>query len=347
MADFDSRGFEIDSGADQPDQIGAAVHPGKIGKLINTAGMVMSVGLVIGIGIWGYRLLVRDVSGVPVVRALQGPMRVQPEDPGGTQTANQGLAVNNVQSAGLVGDLPNRLVLAPSGPGIGEQDQPGLHRPARNPNNVAQAQTPPATADAAPAMAQNTDPGAAITSPVLLTVSAPMPKDDMRLPTAPPPGAVSATDAAVNQALAETPPPEDKPKIKIISASIPGVSHSPRPRLRPASLNTSPAALSATRNVSASLSGTEVDPNSIKPGTRLAQLGAFGSPEIARAEWDKLMGRFTEYMEGKTRVIQKAHSGGRTFYRLRAMGFEDLSDARRFCSALVAEKAACIPVKVR
>ena len=37
-----------------------------------------------------------------------------------------------------------------------------------------------------------------------------------------------------------------------------------------------------------------------------------------------------------------ATSGGRTFYRLRAMGFEDLSDARRFCSALVAENAECM-----
>jgi hypothetical protein len=52
-------------------------------------------------------------------------------------------------------------------------------------------------------------------------------------------------------------------------------------------------------------------------------------------------------MQGKSRVIQKAQSGGRTFYRLRVAGFDDISDARRFCSALLAEKAACIPVKMR
>ncbi len=52
-------------------------------------------------------------------------------------------------------------------------------------------------------------------------------------------------------------------------------------------------------------------------------------------------------MNGKDRLIQRAESGGRTFYRLRAMGFDDLADARRFCSALVAEEAACIPVVVR
>ena len=52
-------------------------------------------------------------------------------------------------------------------------------------------------------------------------------------------------------------------------------------------------------------------------------------------------------MEGKRRVIQEASRGGRTFYRLRAMGFEDLSDARRFCAVLLADNADCIPVTTR
>jgi len=77
------------------------------------------------------------------------------------------------------------------------------------------------------------------------------------------------------------------------------------------------------------------------------QLGAFDSDEIARSQWDKIQGRFGDFLEGKSRIVQKAESGGRTFYRLRAMGFEDLSDARRFCSALLAENADCIPVVTR
>ena len=60
-----------------------------------------------------------------------------------------------------------------------------------------------------------------------------------------------------------------------------------------------------------------------------------------------LSGRFSDYLAGKKRVIQRAESGGRIFYRLRAMGFADLADARRFCSALVAENADCIPVVTR
>ncbi|MFC6583995.1 SPOR domain-containing protein [Sulfitobacter aestuariivivens] len=82
-------------------------------------------------------------------------------------------------------------------------------------------------------------------------------------------------------------------------------------------------------------------------GTRLAQLGAFDSEAVAREQWDQLNTRFGTYLAGKKRVVQKATSGGRVFYRLRAMGFEDIADARRFCSALVAENADCIPVVTR
>lgn len=125
--------------------------------------------------------------------------------------------------------------------------------------------------------------------------------------------------------------------------NAPGVKISLRPNLRPARFSpavaqTSPGSGRAT---------LEVDPNSLPAGTRLAQLGAYESAEVARAEWDRIYSRFEDYLEGKTRVIQRAESGGRTFYRLRAMGFDGLSDARRFCSTLVAGKADCIPVTTR
>jgi hypothetical protein len=45
-------------------------------------------------------------------------------------------------------------------------------------------------------------------------------------------------------------------------------------------------------------------------------------------------------------VVQKAESGGKIFYRLRASGFSDISDARQFCTA-ISDKVACIPVVTR
>jgi hypothetical protein len=82
-------------------------------------------------------------------------------------------------------------------------------------------------------------------------------------------------------------------------------------------------------------------------GSRLVQLGAFDSEDQALSEWDRLYGSFGDYLEGKQRLIQKATSGGRDFYRLRVVGFDDGSDAQRFCSAFLARKSACIPVTAK
>ena len=90
-----------------------------------------------------------------------------------------------------------------------------------------------------------------------------------------------------------------------------------------------------------------VAPDTIPTGTRLAQLGAFESEEVALKEWAVLSERFDDFMSEKSRVVQKAQSGGKVFYRLRAHGFVDLADARRFCSALMAGQANCIPVVTR
>ena len=38
-----------------------------LGTLTNYAGAVVSLGLMVGIGVWGYKVVARDVSGVPVV----------------------------------------------------------------------------------------------------------------------------------------------------------------------------------------------------------------------------------------------------------------------------------------
>ena len=71
------------------------------------------------------------------------------------------------------------------------------------------------------------------------------------------------------------------------------------------------------------------------------------APKSRRPSGDRLLVQFPDYFEGRARVIQSASSGGSTFYRLRAHGFEDLAASRRFCAALVARNAPCIPVTVR
>ena len=118
------------------------------------------------------------------------------------------------------------------------------------------------------------------------------------------------------------------------------IKSSLRPRARPKNLSPIPNNLEASN-------ASEIAHENIPAGTALVQLGAFASEAIARTEWLRLNKTFPSFMAERARVIQRADRGGRVFYRLRANGFTDLNDARRFCALLVANNADCIPVTVR
>lgn len=308
--------------------------PKTLTTLTNIAGAVVSLALVAGIGVWGYKLLVRDVTGIPVVRAVQGEMRVRPEEPGGELARHQGLSVNVVAAEGNAGRPADQLRLAPRQIELQDEDQPV---------QVAMVAGKP-QGEATKAVAQGDDGN-------LIDASAAIRSGDVQdlvaqltNGVAPLSGEAAAdpVDTAVAMALADT---SAQPKVVKAVLNAPGVRNSLRPRRRPAGgAVVTPASVQSNPVKAAT---QEVDPAALPAGTRMAQLGAFDSPEVAREQWDRLQGRFGAYLEGKNRVVQKATSGGRVFYRLRAMGFDDIADARRFCSALVAENADCIPVVMR
>lgn len=281
-------------------------------RLMHWAGALVSVALIVGLAIWGYRLAVRDVTGVPVLRALEGPMRVVPADPGGELAAHQGLAVNTIAAEGEAAPPPDRLVLAPRPIDLTAEDMP----PAELRVEEAMASAVDAALAEVGAQLQASDGAPAFADP--LAEEAGDRAEEIEEPAAP------------VETAAETPAPAE-------SALLAG----PRPLPRPERALAQAAAVAPPAQV------LDIDPDTLAPGTRLVQLGAFDDAAAARQEWDRLMARFAPYLAGKGRVIQAAESGGRTFYRLRAHGFADEADARRFCSALLAEEAACIPVLVR
>ncbi|MGR3501142.1 SPOR domain-containing protein [Pseudaestuariivita sp.] len=308
---------------------GSASPYNSFGTLANVAGAVVSLSLLAGIGVWGYQMVMRDVSGVPVVRALDGPMRIAPENPGGQAASHQGFAVNKVAGAGAAQPTAERLLLIPAQPGITGDDAPlGVGTAA------IELAPEPKIAVQAPETASETTGTAAILAladeiangVAPLSASAPVETPEVQTQVVSTNGATVATPEVI-------PVPEG------------ALARSLRPQLRPADLST-------VRVAAASVSAVQAAPQhvaaaSIPAGTRLVQLGAFDSPTVARAEWERLTARFGDYFEGKQRVVQKATTGGRVFYRLRATGFADLSDARRFCSALSAQRADCIPVVAR
>lgn len=334
MADFSydpargHDGFGMGDDAAQADPVKALT------SITNIAGAVVSLALIAGLGTWSYKLIVRDVSGIPVVRAAEGEMRVRPENPGGELALNQGLAVNAVAAIGVAEAPADRLTLAPRPMALTPSD---LATPQATPATVASAQQSQKPADAADDIAA--DVAASLDTDAVAALVARL-SDGVPAIDAPVEVQASVKTATVQTAAAQ---PSAVPAATLAVLNAPGVKASLRPQLRPAS---APAVVQAARTVSTP-TVRDIDAASLPAGTRLVQLGAFDSADIARSQWGKVRAQFGDYMSGKARIVQEAQSGGRTFYRLRAHGFADLSDARRFCSALLAEGADCIPVVTR
>ena len=331
MADVEFDGFE--GGFGVADRLRVATP-----RFVNLAGAGISLALVIGLGFWGYKLAVRDVTGVPVIRAQEGPMRIVPQEPGGVITDHQGLAVNTVAAIGATSPPADRLILAPRPVALTEEDAPGTLAAQVAPVSGRLAQMPgldlmlaaqPAgsvSARAADALTADAGPDAEIT----LTSGVPMDIEAL----------VAAVVAEAGPSVSVAP----EAAITRVAAVMPkgALATSLRPRARPDAER-----VLAKAAASVAAPSTESNGEGLAAGTRLVQLGAFDSEDVARTEWDKLTVKFRDILADKGRIVQAAQSGGRTFYRLRAAGFGDEADQRRFCSALVAEQAACIPVTVR
>jgi hypothetical protein len=308
-------------------------------RMINVAGALCSVAIVIGVGIWGYKLAVRDVNGVPVIRASAEPMRVPPATPGGEIADHQGMAVNVIAERGAVEVLPDEILLAPAPVELTAEDEPGL-APALAAEATGAAPAAQLTLDPAPAQIASVDTLPAENDPT---------RPDPAIAAAP----ISASDGdAIARALADAlasdaPPLEDVTALAEEAPSAPQVAGALTRSLRPVP-RPDAVGLEDVRSVSAEAGPIkEIDPTTLTVGARLVQLGAFDTGDQARREWTKLETRFGDLMSGKSAVVQTALSGGRTFYRLRAHGFDGEDDARRFCTALLAEGAACIPVAHR
>lgn len=320
---------------------------GRVGRLTHYLGAVVSVGLMVMLAVWGYKLVVRDVSGVPVIRAVQGDARSTPENPGGELSERTGLAVNAV-AGGIAPAATNQVALAPEATRLGNEDVPmgDLGASARQPTNpvdlpvmtsqdrviaLSDAQAA-AEAEAAALAAETVSAVPALDTPVNEAVT------DL--------DGQAAEAGAINAALVEA-TPEVAPSASAVQTST---RPAPRPR-RVAAVQAAPAeAPAATQAAAAPAARPEaapaaqkVAPSAISSGASMVQIGAFDSNALAEGEWNRVSGKFGALFSGKAQVIQKVETNGRNFWRLRAAGFENRDEARRFCAALIAEGIDCIP----
>ena len=279
-------------------------------------GAALSLSLLTGAIGWSYQLIVRDINQIPIVRAQLGPLRVAPDDPGGLTAANQGLSVTQlaVNERPLLSD---EIFLAPAAEILSEENVT-LQISEENSSimNKEKLSTLEVSAENSlelKVLPEQTATEVASSSEAVLSTAAFSPKK-------------LEIDNAVSLALS-------------LTNGADSSFSSLRPKIRPVILNQ----IQTLNNVQ--LATNELFAT-LPIGSAVVQLGAFESKSLAQIEWQRLKALLGPVLASKKMLVQKAESGGKVFYRLRAVGFDDLSDARQFCSA-VNDKAGCIPVVTR
>jgi hypothetical protein len=284
----------------------------KLNMIFYWIGAVLSLSLLAGAIGWSYKLVVRDINQIPIVRAQLGPLRVAPDNPGGLTAANQGLSVTQlaVNEKPLLSDEIN---LAPAAEILNEETSASLLREVDKLNQIDE------TYEIKGINAEN-------------TISLDGSSGAMKGETA------SKTESLVAQVAFSQKKVEIENAVSLalsITSEFDPSLTSLRPKTRPRSVQQNRELI------------VSKEPMSKLPiGSAIVQLGAFDSKSLAESEWRRFEKLLGSILAPKQMIIQKAESGGKIFYRLRASGFNDISDARQFCTA-ISDKVACIPVVTR
>ena len=288
----------------------------KINMIFYWTGAALSLFLLAGAIGWSYQLIVRDVNQIPIVRAQLGPLRVAPDNPGGLTAANQGLSVTQL----AVNEKPllsNEIYLAPAAEILNEENLVLKVKEEYESNKVDGAFE-------------------------IKEVNA---ENSMNLEALPDQKEVDSRSNDVG-VLSKAAFSQKKIEIENAVSLALSITNEPdkslswlRPKIRPVGFY---------RN--GNITEDQIVSNEPMPklpiGSAVVQLGAFDSKSLAESEWQRFEKILGSILIPKKMVVQKAESGGKIFYRLRASGFSDISDARQFCTA-ISDKVACIPVVTR
>ena len=330
---------------------------GRLSRLTHYMGALVSVGLIVILAVWGFKLVVRDVSGVPVIRAVEGEARTAPDNPGGELTDRTGLAVNTV-AAGQEPGRVDRVAIAPQATPLNAQDvaMGALGATAQAPAHEVDLplldDTPRVIAR--PDGETTEEPGAIDNAVISDAPASEAPVNEVVTDLA----GNETRDVAISNALAEAGAATDAAVAPLVAPAA--VAQSPRPAPRPRRIASAavvandaapaPAPVVAATVTEASAQDAPAPtpaPAQVSSGATLVQIGAFDSDKLARGEWGRVSGKFGALFSGKGMVVQEHKANGRSFWRLRASGFASKDDARRFCAALIAEGVDCIPATAK
>jgi hypothetical protein len=280
------------------------------------AGATVFLGLVAALAVWAWNLGTRDAAEVPIIRAMEGPARIEPEDPGGLQASHQGLEVNSV--------LAGNPEPAPRSSSVAEAPPPALSV-EDGPQEDLVAMAPAVPDTAASDGLEDASPEPVATGPAV---------------------SMTSLAALVAEAVgpAETVGVEEEPALEQVSLNA------NRPRVRPAGLRSAPVPATSAAPEPVAARGAaprEIAAGSLGAGTRLVQLGAYDSEDLTRQAWASLVARYGDLLESKSLYVERTTSNARVFYRLRVAGFDSTDQTRDLCEALRAQGVDCIPVTLQ
>lgn len=272
------------------------------------------------------RLWAGSEPEVQLIKALPGPVKVRPDNPGGLRVPDrdklvydrmQGGSSNGEQSRG-----PERLLPAPEQP---------LPRPGTVKKPAPEPRPAPSTAEKLLSPSPPKTPAKPKPQPQLKPVAkVPTIKDvktAKRPPPPPPPPQAPTSETAPKQVAAPKPAAP-----KQVAAPKPAAPKPAAPKPAPTKVAkvapAKPAPIARSRNF-------------------LVQLAAARSLQGARDEWSRLRTKNLDLLGNLGLTVTKADLGPAKgiFYRLRAGPLSDESSARSLCKQLAERKIGCLIIK--
>ena len=347
----------------------------RIRSAISTAiGALVAMALLLTLGVWFYRLGVRDAQNVPIIRAAIEPAKTRPDDPGGMVAPHQDVSSYGV--ADSAGVQASAAVIAPPPPEPRAEDVAmGALTPV---SDAPVAPQKPAATVAANALTGAVDDALKDVSTedlikqaeeIAAVVRAVQQPDDS---TAPEETAAEPAEAAPQQseevAQVEEPEPTDDPKTEATveqlalatpatpedtAAAAAAAEEEPVPEItggsreapassplvlkRPANLLERVKQAGAVEKASASQLSARAAQSAVQ-----IQLAADPSEAVIRAMWAKIRRANDDILHDRALAVGTTISGGTTYYRLRVGPFRDGAEARSVCQALKARGQDCL-----
>ncbi|MEL6999321.1 MAG: SPOR domain-containing protein [Pseudomonadota bacterium] len=344
----------------------------RIRSAISTAiGALVAMALLLTLGVWFYRLGVRDAQNVPIIRAAIEPAKTRPDDPGGMVAPHQDVSSYGV--ADSAGVQASAAVIAPPPPepraedvAMGEltpvSDAPvAPQKPAATVANalsgavddalkdvstedlIKQAEEIAAVVRAVQQPDDSTTPEETAAKPAEAALQQPEDATEVEEPEpADEPAAdvrgeqlALGTPATSEDAAAEADEEEPAPEITGGSREAPAIS--PLVLKRPSNLLDRVKQAGAVEKASAS----ELSARAAQSAVQI-QLAADPSEAVIRAMWAKIRRANDDILHDRALAVGTTISGGTTYYRLRVGPFRDGAEARSVCQALKARGQDCL-----